>query len=81
LPTQVNKYEFPQLHEFLKDINILIIGVPLTSMTRRLIGRKELELLGQEGLIVNIARGDIIDEESLYISLKDKIITGAAIDV
>jgi len=81
LPTKANKYEFSQLHEFLKDIEILIIGVPLTSVTRKLIKKKELELLGKEGLVINIARGDIIDEESLYISLKYKIITGAAIDV
>ncbi|MBA7660553.1 Formate dehydrogenase [subsurface metagenome] len=81
LPTEANKYDFPQLHEFLNDIEILIIGVPLTSMTRKLIKKKELEFLGKDGLVVNIARGDIIDEESLYVSLKNKIITGAAIDV
>ncbi|MFX1323858.1 MAG: NAD(P)-dependent oxidoreductase [Promethearchaeota archaeon] len=81
LPTEVCKFEYPQLHEFLKRIDILFIGVPLTSMTRRLIKKRELELLGKESFVVNIARGDIIDEESLYISLKEKIINGAAIDV
>ncbi|MFX1376942.1 MAG: NAD(P)-dependent oxidoreductase [Promethearchaeota archaeon] len=81
LPTKANKYDFPQLHEFLKNIEILFIGVPLTSMTKKLISRKELEFLGKDGIIVNIARGDIIDEESLYISLRDKVIKGAAIDV
>ncbi|MHA2392172.1 MAG: NAD(P)-dependent oxidoreductase [Promethearchaeota archaeon] len=81
LPTEASKYEFTQLHEFLKEIDILIIGVPLTSMTRQLIKKKELELLGKDGLIINIARGIIIDEESLYVCLKDKVISGAAIDV
>lgn len=81
LLTEVSKFEYPQLHEFLKRIDILFIGVPLTSMTRHLIKKRELELLGKEGLVVNIARGDIIDEESLYVSLKEKIINGAAIDV
>lgn len=81
LPTEVDKYDLDQLHEFLKNIEILIIGIPLTTITKKLIKRKELELLGKEGLVVNIARGDIIDEEDLYNCLKDKIISGAAIDV
>lgn len=81
LPTEANRYDFSHLHDFLNEIEILIIGIPLTTITRKLIKREELKLLGKEGLIVNIARGDIIDEESLYNCLKDKIITGAAIDV
>jgi len=81
LPTLVKRYEFSQLHQFLEDINILIIAIPLTSFTTKLIKRRELELLGSNGFIVNVSRGDIIDEESLYISLKERIIKGAAIDV
>ncbi|HDZ19343.1 hypothetical protein LCGC14_1789110 [marine sediment metagenome] len=81
MPTQVKKYNFAQLNQFLKDIDILIIAIPLTSLTKKLIKRKELELLGANGFVVNISRGDIIDEESLYISLKERIIKGAAIDV
>ena len=81
LPTLVKRYEFSQLHQFLEDINILIIAIPLTSFTTKLIKRRELELLGSNGFIVNVSRGDIIDEESLFISLKERIIKGAAIDV
>ena len=81
MPTKVKKYEVSQLHNFLEDIDIILVGLPLTSLTNKLIKRKELELLGPNGLIVNVSRGDIIDEESLYNALKDKIIKGAAIDV
>ncbi|MFX1478371.1 MAG: NAD(P)-dependent oxidoreductase [Promethearchaeota archaeon] len=81
LPTKVKEYEFSQLHEFLSKIDILIIGVPLTKLTKGFIKRKELELLGKKGIIVNIARGEIIEEESLYTCLKENIIAGAAIDV
>ena len=81
LPTPVKRYEFSQLHQFLEDINILIIAIPLTSLTTKLIKKRELELLGSKGFIVNVSRGDIIDEESLFISLKERIIKGAAIDV
>ena len=81
LPTQVKKYKFSQLHDFLEDIDTLIVALPLTSLTNRMIKRDELKALDSSGLIVNISRGDIIDEESLYNALKDRIIQGAAIDV
>ncbi len=81
LPTPVKRYEFSELHNFLKNIDILIIALPLTTLTKKLIGKKELELLGSNGLIINVSRGDIIDEESLFKALKENIIHGAAIDV
>ncbi len=80
-PTPIEKYEFDDLDDFLSDIDILIIALPLTSKTRGLIGKKALELLGPKGLLVNVARGAIVDEESLYNALKEKTIAGAAIDV
>jgi len=81
LVTPVRQYEFSQLHSFLNDIDILIIALPLTTLTYKMIAREELELLGSNGLIVNVSRGDIIDEECLYHALKDGVIHGAAIDV
>jgi phosphoglycerate dehydrogenase-like enzyme len=81
LPTKITKYEFSQVNKFLKEIDILIIAIPVTSLTRKLIGKNELKLLGKKGLIVNISRGDIIDEESLFRALQEKKILGAAIDV
>ena len=81
LPTPITKFEVSQLHEFLQVIDILIIAVPVTSLTENMIGLEELKLLGPNGLLVNIARGDIINEESLYYALKSRIIRGAAIDV
>ncbi|MFW9998657.1 MAG: NAD(P)-dependent oxidoreductase [Candidatus Hodarchaeota archaeon] len=81
LPTRIKKYKLSQLHDFLENIDTLIVAVPLTSLTIKMIKRDELELLGPSGLIVNISRGDIIDEKSLYNALKDKVIQGAAIDV
>ncbi len=81
LPTKITKYEFSQFNEFLKEIDILIIAVPVTSLTRKMIGKNELELLGSKGLIINVSRGEIINEESLFNALQEKIILGAAIDV
>jgi phosphoglycerate dehydrogenase-like enzyme len=81
LPTPAKKYGFSELHQFLDEIDILIIAVPLTSLTRDLIQTRELEFLGARGLLVNVARGQIVNEEALFKALKNNVITGAAIDV
>ena len=46
-----------------------------------MLGRNELELLGSNGILVNVSRGEIIDEESLFYALKERVIQGASIDV
>ncbi|MFX1364062.1 MAG: NAD(P)-dependent oxidoreductase [Promethearchaeota archaeon] len=81
LPKNTKRYDFPQLDQFLKDIDILIIAIPATSLTKKMIGRNELELLGINGILVNVSRGEIINEEDLFYALKEKVIQGAAIDV
>jgi phosphoglycerate dehydrogenase-like enzyme len=80
-PTGITKYSPKEFDQFLKVINTLIIAVPLTSKTIGLISAKQLELLGKDGLLVNVGRGPIIDEKSLFNALKEKVISGAAIDV
>ncbi|TFF63701.1 MAG: hypothetical protein EU521_00615, partial [Promethearchaeota archaeon] len=75
------KFKPSDLHEFLNLINILIIAIPETSSTIGLIGSKELKLLGKKGILVNVSRGSIVDEKSLYKALKKDFIKGAAIDV
>ena len=69
------------MHDFLKKTDILIIAIPLTKDTTGLIGKKELSLLGENSLVVSAGRGDVIDEESFYNTLKNGKIAGAAIDV
>ncbi|MFX1592090.1 MAG: NAD(P)-dependent oxidoreductase, partial [Promethearchaeota archaeon] len=81
LPTKAKKYEFSQLHQFLNNNDIIIIAIPVTTLTKNLIKKYELELLGPDGLLINVSRGEIIDEESLFNALQDKVIQGAAIDV
>lgn len=81
LPASVSRYRPEQLHDFLKKIDTVIIALPLTGETRGLLARRELERLGPSGLLVNIGRGAVIDEKSLYHALKDHLILGAAMDV
>jgi phosphoglycerate dehydrogenase-like enzyme len=81
LPTPVAEYSPEWLSEFLSAVDILIIAVPMTPQTEGVIGGDELALLGESGLLVNIARGKVVDEENLYLALRDGVIAGAALDV
>ncbi len=81
IPTPIKKYTPTELNQFLKDIDILIVAVPQTSLTKDLIAAKELTLLGRNGLLVNVARGVVVNENDLFHALKERIIGGAALDV
>jgi phosphoglycerate dehydrogenase-like enzyme len=65
----------------LSEADYVVIAVPLTSESRRLIGERELRTMKPTGRIINIARGAIIDEASLVLALKESWIAGAALDV
>jgi len=81
LPTPARTHCYPKLHRFLDEVDILFVAVPLTALTRGLVQMKELKLLGSTGLLVNVARGNVIDEESLFLALRNNVISGAALDV
>ena len=70
-----------ELNKFLKQIDILICAVPFTSKTKNLLKMEELKLLGENGIIINLSRGQIINEKDLYEALQNKLIQSAAIDV
>ena len=81
LPTEVEKYVPDQLNDFLDAVDTLIVAIPQTSETIGLLQFEHLERLGENGLLINMARGIVIDEESLYRALNEGVIAGAAIDV
>ncbi|MEP0815134.1 MAG: hypothetical protein HRF49_10800 [bacterium] len=80
-PAPARWFAADKLHEFLDAVDILVCALPSTSETRGIIGARELALLGPSGLLVNVGRGDVIQEAALYESLRDGKIAGAAIDV
>jgi D-3-phosphoglycerate dehydrogenase len=65
----------------LKKSDIVSIHVPLTSETKHLIGKKEIELMKENAILVNTARGPIVDYEGLANALENGKIAGAGIDV
>ena len=79
--TDVTFFSRDQLNEFLKSIDILIVAVPETTKTKDLINEKELKLLEPDGIIINVSRGSVVNEKSLFTALKTNKLLGAAIDV
>jgi phosphoglycerate dehydrogenase-like enzyme len=59
-----------ELDDVLRGAQVLFVCVPLTPDTRGLIGARELALLADDAIVVNVARGRVIDETALYDELK-----------
>lgn len=71
----------PALNDLLTQSDVLSIHVPLQDDTRRMIGATELSLLPMGALVLNTARGAIVDEAALLAALESGHVGGAAIDV
>ncbi len=68
------------LHKLLEKSDFIVLAVPLTSETRGMIGRRELRSMKKEAYIINIARGEVIQEDILVQALKEGWISGAGLD-
>ena len=73
--------EHVELDELLKMSDFVTLHPPMSSETYHLIGERELGLMKSNAILVNIARGPIVDSQALYRALKDGQIAGAALDV
>jgi len=69
------------LDEVLRRADYLAVTLSLNEHTRGLLGERELALLKPSAVLVNVARGEIIDEDALYRALQERRIAGAALDV
>jgi phosphoglycerate dehydrogenase-like enzyme len=69
------------LHDLLPQTDILMVCAPLTPETQGIIGEKELHLMPPGGVVVNVARGEVIEEAALYHALKDGHLHSAGLDV
>jgi phosphoglycerate dehydrogenase-like enzyme len=69
------------LEELLSTSDVVSVHVPLTRETRYMIGKAELEMMKPTAIIINTARGGIIEEAALVDALKSGVIAGAGLDV
>src|SRR5579863_9095718 len=59
-----------RLDELVAAADVLLISAPLTSATQRAIARRQLSLMKHDAILINVARGEIVDEDALYERLK-----------
>lgn len=69
------------LKRLLKESDFVVISAPLTSKTKGMIGAQEFANMKRTAYIINIARGEIIQQNELISALKQKKIAGAGLDV
>lgn len=69
------------LNELCAISDYLYVATPLTPMTKGMIGKAQLDAMKTSGVIINVGRGPVIDEQALIEALRTNSIKGAALDV
>jgi D-3-phosphoglycerate dehydrogenase len=80
-PTSIVHERVPKLQDLLKEVEVLSLHCPITPTTRGLIGEAELRMMKSTAILVNTARGGIVDEAALAAALKGGRLGGAGLDV
>ncbi len=78
VPTYVGQVS---LDELMKNSDIVCLHCPLNDETRGLINKEKLELMKSSAILINVARGDVVNENDLCDALEKGIIRGACVDV
>jgi len=78
---RLHNVKFVSKEELLKRSDVVSVNLPLKEDTRNYISLKDLKQMSSHAFIINTARGGIINEDDLYIALKENIISAAAVDV
>jgi phosphoglycerate dehydrogenase-like enzyme len=82
LPTGVSRvFTRDELVKVLREVDALVLACPYTPETHHLIGATEIRALQSHAIVVNVARGAVIDEPYLVEALTDRRIAGACLDV
>lgn len=77
----VTHKHYPNLIEMAKDVDTIIVITPGGASTAKLINADVLKALGPRGILINVARGSVVDEDALIAALKDGTIMAAGLDV
>lgn len=72
---------FSDMETLLRESDFVSLHVPLSEQTRGMIGPRELRTMKPTAVLVNTARGPLVDERALYEALRDGVIAAAALDV
>lgn len=80
-PTDAQGVAFVDLNTLLASCDVVILHAPLTAATHHLIGARELRLMRQGSLLVNVSRGGLVDTAALVGALASGHLSGAGLDV
>ena len=72
---------YPSLVEMARDVDTLMIVIPGGDSTRHLVDAEVLEALGPDGILINVSRGSVVDEQALVDALRTNTILSAGLDV
>ncbi len=72
---------YPRLIDMARDVDTLMVIVPGGAATKNLIDAEVLKALGPNGILINMARGSVVDEQALIKALKERTIMSAGLDV
>lgn len=78
---EIEGVTYVPLDELLSVCDIVSLHTPLTPETKGLIGKKELSMMKKSAILINTARGPVVDSDALANALNSGAIAGAAIDV
>src|SRR5262247_2345983 len=77
----VSYRHYPNLIDMSRDVDVLLVITPGGAQTRHLINAAVLQALGPDGILINVARGSVVDEAALIKALQNKTILSAGLDV
>jgi lactate dehydrogenase-like 2-hydroxyacid dehydrogenase len=77
----LNYRHYPKLIDMARDADVLLVIVPGGAATANMINAEIMNALGPDGILINMARGSVVDEPALIKALKDKRILAAGLDV
>jgi D-2-hydroxyacid dehydrogenase (NADP+) len=72
---------YSELPRLLRESDYVVVAVPLTAETKHLLGPAEFAAMKPTASVINVARGEVVDQEALIAALRDGTIAGAALDV
>ena len=78
---EIGCFIYNSIEDLVKDAQIISLHLPATPQTENIINEDIINLMKKDAIIVNTARGNLIDEKALLKALENKIISGAALDV